>query len=166
MGLSRLGTSSMRLTPSGWTGPPVTVLLPSRGRAVASTFEHKVTCTVPAVASAQTRWQARLDAMAQGLLIVGDRLRFAYVSDEFMEIPGGTLTLLVEIADPGQGNWRRYVQSTHESGLRDKPVNPVDPQTWPMPSGIPDLWDGQAYDVRITATCSFDPVASVSYEIV
>jgi hypothetical protein len=164
MGLSRMSTSSMRLTPSNWTGSRVTVLLPSKGVPVATNFAHSVTCTVPALASAQARWQARMDALAQGQVIVGSRLGFAFNSTQFMNTPGGTLTLLVEIADPGQNNWRRYVESTHTSGLST--TTPAEPTVWPMPSGIPDLWDGDAYDVRITATCSLNVDASLHYDVI
>jgi hypothetical protein len=149
----------MRLTPANWNGSRVAVQLPARAQT------HAVTCTVPALASAQTKWQERQAALAQGQLIVGSRLGFGFNSTEFMNTPGGTLTLLVEIADPGQANWRTYVQSTHESGLLQKPTNPQDPQTWPMPTGIPDLWDGDTYDIRITATCSLNVQAGLHYDV-
>ena len=150
----------MRLTPANWNGSRVTVALPVRAQT------HAVTCTVPALASARTKWQQRLAALAQGQLTAGSRLQYVFDSAEFMNTPGGTLTLHVEIADPGQGNWRTYVRSTHVSGLAQQAVNPQDPQTWVMPSGIPDLWDGESYDIRITATCSLTVTAGLHYDVI
>lgn len=142
------------------------VLAPTKGTRRGQVYQYTATFQVPAVESAKQRWQAREDALKAGYVTLGSRLKFIFDSDEFMTTTGGTLTLLVEIADVGLGNWRRYVQSTHESGLRVKPARSLDdPQTWSLPSATPDLWDGNAYDCRITATCTLNVTASLHYDV-